>query len=141
MRFDMRQLGLIERYKIINSTVTPRPIAWVTTVSEDGIRNAAPYSFFNAVGDEPPMVVLGLLKDPRTGGMKNTATNITATKEYVVNLVCEADAEKMKMTSIDAPADFDEIDYAKIETLPSTVVKPERIASSPVNFECRALEI
>jgi flavin reductase (DIM6/NTAB) family NADH-FMN oxidoreductase RutF len=132
---------LLERYKILNSTITPRPIAWVTTLSADGIRNAAPYSFFNAVGDEPPMVVLGLLRDPKTGGMKNTASNITATGEYVVNLVCEADAEKMNLSSIDAPAEFDEIDYAKIETLPSTVVKPERIASSPVNFECRSLEI
>jgi flavin reductase (DIM6/NTAB) family NADH-FMN oxidoreductase RutF len=141
MLFDMRELALIERYKIINSTITPRPIAWVTTISADGIRNAAPYSFFNAVGDEPPMVVLGLLKDPQTGGMKNTASNITATGEFVVNLVCEADAEKMNLTSIDAPAELDEIDYAKIETLPSTLVKPERIASSPVNFECRSLEI
>lgn len=141
MRFDMRELGLPERYKILNSTITPRPIAWVTTLSAEGLRNAAPYSFFNAVGDEPPMIVLGLLKDPRTGGMKNTASNIAATGEFVVNLVCEADAEKMNLTSVDAPADFDEIDYAKVETLPSTVVKPERIASSPVNFECRKLEM
>ena len=112
-----------------------------TTVSEDGTRNAAPYSFFNAVGDEPPMVVLGLLKDPATGGMKNTASNIAATGEFVVNLVCEADAEKMNMTSIDAPADLDELEYANIETLPSTAVTPERIASSPVSFECRSLEM
>ena len=140
MLFDMRKLSLIERYKIINSTITPRPIAWVTTLSKDGIRNAAPYSFFNAVGDEPPMIILGLLKDPKTKGMKNTATNIVETDEFVVNLVCEADAEKMNMTSADAPADVDELTYANIETLPSTVVKPDRIASSPVNFECRRLE-
>ena len=140
MQFDMRKLSLIERYKIINSTITPRPIAWVTTLSKDGIRNAAPYSFFNAVGDEPPMIILGLLKDPKTKGMKNTATNIVDTGEFVVSLVCEADAKAMNMTSADAPEEVDELTYANIETLPSTVVKPDRIASSPVNFECRCLE-
>lgn len=136
-QFDMRQLPLLSRYKIINSTVTPRPIAWVTTCSAAGVINAAPYSFFNAVGDDPPMLVLGLLKDPIHGGLKDTATNIVATGEYVVNLVCEADAEKMNLCSASAPRDVSEVIYAGIETAPSTAVKPPRIASSPVSFECR----
>jgi len=127
------------RYKIVNSTITPRPIAWVTSVSAAGVVNAAPYSFFNAVGTEPPLIVLGLLKEPRTRNLKNTASNIIETGDFVVNLVCEADAEKMNLTSVDAPPDVSEIEYANIETLPSTVVKAPRIATSPVSFECRKL--
>jgi flavin reductase (DIM6/NTAB) family NADH-FMN oxidoreductase RutF len=137
MQLEMRQLSSADRYKVVTSTITPRPIAWITTVSREGVRNAAPYSFFNAVGHEPPLIVLGLLRDPRSGGPKNTAANILATDEFVVNLVCEADAEAMNLTSIDAPAEIDEIELAKLATLPSSVVKPERIASSPVSFECR----
>lgn len=137
MQFDMRALPLQARYKIINSTITPRPIAWVTTLSTDGIRNAAPYSFFNAVGDDPPLIVLGLMKHPRHGGMKDTATNIMATGEFVVNLVCEADAERMSQCSVDAPPEVDEITYAGIETAPSSIVKPPLIATAPVSFECR----
>ena len=137
MQFDMRSLPLLARYKILNSTITPRPIAWVTTLSRDGVRNAAPYSFFNAVGDDPPLLVLGLLKHPVTGLMKDTARNIVETGEYVVNLVCEDDAERMVQCSVDAPADVDETLYAGVETADSVLVKPPRIASSPVSFECR----
>lgn len=137
MQFDMTALPLALRYKILNSTVTPRPIAWVTSQSPDGVVNAAPYSFFNVVGVNPGLVVLGLLKDPRTQGMKNTASNIMATGEYVVNLVCEADAGKMNMTSVDAPAEISEVDYASLETAPAVKVKPPLIATSPVSFECR----
>jgi flavin reductase (DIM6/NTAB) family NADH-FMN oxidoreductase RutF len=137
MQFDMRSLSVGSRYKIINSTITPRPIAWITSVCAAGIVNAAPYSFFNAVGNDPPLIVLGLLKEPRTRRLKNTAANIIETGDFVVNLVCEADAEKMNLTSVDAPADVSEIAYAGIETVPSTLVKAPRIASSPVSFECR----
>jgi flavin reductase (DIM6/NTAB) family NADH-FMN oxidoreductase RutF len=140
MQFDLRELGLAERYKLINSTITPRPIAWVTTQTAAGHVNAAPYSFFNACGIEPPLVVLGLLKDFRTREMKDTATNIVETGEFVVNLVCEADAETMNLSSVDAPRDISEIAYANIATLPSEVVAPPRIASSPVSFECRKVE-
>lgn len=137
MQFDMKALPLPLRYKILNSTVTPRPIAWVTSCSPDGVVNAAPYSFFNVVGANPALVVLGLLKDPRTRGMKNTASNIMATGEFVVNLVCETDAEKMNLSSVDAPAGVSEVDYANLETAPSVKVKPPLIATSPVSFECR----
>lgn len=140
MELDMRSLSVTARYKILNSTVTPRPIAWITSLSEDGVLNAAPYSFFNAVGDDPPMLVHGLLKHHIHHGLKNTAANIVATGEYVVNLVCEDDAERMVQTSVDAPDDVSEIDYARIETLPSTAVKPPRIATSPVSFECRLVQ-
>ena len=137
MQFDMRALPLISRYKIVNSTVTPRPIAWITTQSMEGVVNAAPYSFFNAVGDDPPLLVHGLLKDPRSGELKDTATNIVRTGEYVCNLVCEADAEKMNQSSAPAPREVSEAEYAGLELAPSVTVKPPRIATSPVSFECR----
>jgi flavin reductase (DIM6/NTAB) family NADH-FMN oxidoreductase RutF len=139
MQFDMRAISMGDRYKIVNSTITPRPIAWITSMSEAGVVNAAPYSFFNAVGTEPPLITLGLLKEPRTRGLKNTASNIIARGEFVVNLVCEADAEKMNLTSADAPADVSEVDYAGLEIAPSTLVAPPRIATSPVSFECRKI--
>jgi flavin reductase (DIM6/NTAB) family NADH-FMN oxidoreductase RutF len=137
MQFDMRALPMAVRYKIVNSTITPRPIAWVTTRSEAGVVNAAPYSFFNCVGTEPPLVTLGLLKNPATRGLKNTAANIIATGEFVVNLVCEEDAERMNQCSVDAPPGVSEIDYAGVETTPAVLVAPPLIASSPVSFECR----
>ena len=137
MQFDMRTLQSGLRYKLITSTVTPRPIAWVTTLSREGVRNAAPYSFFNAVGDDPPLVVLGLLKHPADGLPKNTAANILATGEFVVNLVDEANAARMNESSVDAPPEVDEFDYAGLEAAPSERVKPPRIATAPVSFECR----
>lgn len=141
MRFDMGELDLAARYKLVNSTITPRPIAWITTVSPEGVVNAAPYSFFNACGVEPPMVMLGLLRDMKTGAYKDTATNVAATGEFVVNLVREADAETMNASSVDAPRDVSEVDYAGIATLPSEKVAPPRIATAPVSFECRKLEM
>jgi len=139
MQFDMRTLPLLARYKLLNSTVTPRPIAWVTTLSANGIGNTAPHSFFNVVGDDPPMLVLGLLKHPRTGHMKDTAQNIVDTGEFVVSLVSEHDAERMNLCSVDAPPEVDEAAKTGLEMTPCNTVTPPRIASSPVSFECRKL--
>lgn len=140
MQFDMAAMDLGQRYKLMNSTITPRPIAWICTESADGLVNVAPYSFFNACGVDPPLVMLGLLHDFRTGQLKDTATNIVASREFVVNLVSEADAEVMNLTSVDAPRDVSEADYAGVTLAPSTKVGPPRIASSPVSFECELRE-
>ncbi len=135
MQFVMSDLAPRDRYKILVSTVTPRPIAWVTTRGRNGVVNAAPYSFFNAMGDDPPLVVLGLLKDA-SGANKDTATNIFDTGEFVINLVSEADAEAMNLSCVDAPRNVSEIDYAGIATRPASRVTPPLIASAPVSFEC-----
>lgn len=135
MRFDYDKIDPIIGYKLINSTVTPRPIAWVTTISNDGLVNAAPYSFFNVLGREPAVIGLGVLSCPKKG-FKDTARNIMANGEFVVNLVPEALAEDMNATCIDAPADVSEIELNGIETTPSDFIKPPRIARSPVAFEC-----
>lgn len=137
MFFDMEQLAADKRYKILTATVTPRPIAWVTTVSENGIVNAAPFSFFNVMGHEPPTVALGLLAGE--GRFKDTATNILETCEFVVNLVSEANARAMNVTCIDAPPDIDELVLAGLTPVASHAIRPPRIAQSPVSFECRVL--
>ena len=139
MEIDLRTASTVDRYKVLTSTITPRPIAWITSLSRTGVLNAAPYSFFNAVGHDPPLIVLGLLKEPASRSLKNTASNILGTGEFVVNLVCEADAEKMNLSSIDAPEDVSEVEFAGLETAPSVAVAPPRIASAPVSFECRKL--
>lgn len=139
MQFDMRALPMPVRYKIVTSTITPRPIAWVTSQSPDGVVNAAPYSFFNAVGSDPPLIVLGLLKDPVERTLKDTARNIVATGEFVVNLVTEDDVDRVNDCSVAAPPDVSEVEYAGLKTLPSVTVAPPRIATSPVSFECRKI--
>ena len=139
MRFDMAELAPQDRYKLMTSSITPRPIAWVTSQSKDGVRNAAPFSFFNMMAADPPLVVLGLMARP-DGSFKDTAANILEIGEFVVNLVSEDDAAMMNFTCIDAPPAFDELEAAGIVTLPSVSIAPPRIASAPASFECRLFQ-
>jgi flavin reductase (DIM6/NTAB) family NADH-FMN oxidoreductase RutF len=138
MFFDMSQLAADIRYKILTATVTPRPIAWVTTRSPEGVANAAPFSFFNVLGHEPPTVVLGLLRHPEKG-LKDTAENILATGEFVAHLVPHRMVEAMNATCVDAPPEIDELALAGLQTVPSRMVSPPRILGSPVAFECRSV--
>lgn len=140
MDFDFSLLPREGRYKILASCVTPRPIAWVTTRAADGTLNAAPYSFFNVIGDDPPTIVLGVLAHGE-GRLKDTAANIRATGEFVVNLVDEAHAEVMNLTCIDAPPGVDELALAGVTTAPSVQVAPPRIVVAPASFECRTLQL
>jgi flavin reductase (DIM6/NTAB) family NADH-FMN oxidoreductase RutF len=139
MRYELDRCAPDMGYKLLAATVTPRPIAWVTTRSREGVVNAAPYSFFNAVGGTPPTVVLGLMASPR-GEYKDTARNVLDTGEFVVNLVSEPLAPQMNETSIDAPPDVGELDLAGLDTAPSGLVAPPRIAACPVAFECVTLQ-
>jgi flavin reductase (DIM6/NTAB) family NADH-FMN oxidoreductase RutF len=134
MLFDMATLDTDHRYKVLTATVTPRPIAWVTTVSEQGVVNAAPFSFFNVMGHEPPTVTLGLLR--QAGG---DFKDIIATGEFVINLVSEANAAAMNITCMDAPPEVDELACAGLTAVSSRHVAPPRIAESPVSFECRSM--
>jgi len=136
MEFDFETLAADDRYKILTSTIVPRPIAWVTTVSKGGAANAAPFSFFNALCKTPPLLALGIQADS-DGTMKDTARNILDTREFVVNLVPSDAAEAMNLTSIDAPEGVDEAKLAHLQRVPSIKVKPERLSISPVGFECR----
>ncbi len=139
MEFDFAQVAGPDRYKLMSAAITPRPIAWLTTQSPDGVRNAAPYSFFNMMGAAPPIVAIGIMRRP-DGTYKDSGQNILDTGEFVVNLVSERDAAAMNLTCIDAPPSFDEIDAAKLETAPSTSIAPPRIASAPVSMECKVFQ-
>ncbi len=138
MQFDFATLSAKDRYKLLVSTVTPRPIAWVVTEAPNGMLNAAPYSFFNAFSNDPPVVVIGIGgREP--GDAKDTGNNIRRTGQFVVNLVDEASATAMNVTAIDFPPDVDELHEAGLHTLPSLHVRPPRIAESPVAMECERL--
>src|SRR6185437_14213725 len=116
------------------------PIAWVTTQDVDGTLNAAPFSFFNAMSGEPPVVAFGI-GGRGPGDAKDTGGNIRRTGQFVVNLVSYELAEQMNITAIDFPKTIDELKEAKLTTTPSVHVKPPRITEAPVAMECERLVI
>jgi len=115
--------------------VAPRPIGWISTLDARGRVNLAPYSFFNAVCDHPPMVMFS------SSGFKDTVNNIEATGEFVCNLVTRPLAEKMNQTSASLPHGTNEFEFAELEPAPSRLVKPPRVAAAPAALECRLVEI
>ncbi len=134
MQFDFAALADRDRYKLLVSTVVPRPIAWVVTQSAAGVVNAAPYSFFNAISGEPPLLAVSI--EGRAGERKDTAVNIRETGQFVVNLVSDAMSTEMVVTAIDFEPGVSEVAEAGLATLPSVRIAPPRIADSPVAFEC-----
>lgn len=139
MHFDLAAIAETDAYKLLVSTVVPRPIALATTVDPAGRVNAAPFSFFNAVSSRPPVVVLGINGDGPQGGYKDTEDNIRETGEFVVNLVDEALAERMNICAVDFPSEMGELDMAGLTPVASAEVKPPRIAEAPVSFECKRI--
>jgi flavin reductase (DIM6/NTAB) family NADH-FMN oxidoreductase RutF len=139
MKIHAEDLSMSEAYRLLISIVVPRPIALVSTQSPEGVRNLAPFSFFNAVCSTPPVVSLALVR--RDGAKKDTLRNIEATAEFVVNIVEEAIAEKMNLTSGDYPAESDEFALSGLTPAPAAKVKPPLVAESPVSLECRSFEI
>jgi flavin reductase (DIM6/NTAB) family NADH-FMN oxidoreductase RutF len=135
MELDLEGKHADRAYAILASLVTPRPIAWVTSLSPDGVVNAAPFSFFNVLGANPP--ILGFCPGDRDDGTpKDTARNIRLSHEFVVNLVDEQVAEAMNRTAASLPYGVSEIQQAGLTTAPSSVVKPPRIAEAPASLEC-----
>jgi flavin reductase (DIM6/NTAB) family NADH-FMN oxidoreductase RutF len=138
LEFNISQMKAPLRYTLLISLITPRPIAFISTLSDKGIPNAAPFSFFNLMGNDPPIVAIGIGKDvTRKNDLKDSGYNIQKTKEFVINIVNESILEQMNMTSIDFPPEVDEFEIAGLTKLPSIKVKPPRIAESPANLECR----
>jgi flavin reductase (DIM6/NTAB) family NADH-FMN oxidoreductase RutF len=129
-----------DAYMILAGLVTPRPIALTTTISPEGRVNAAPFSFFNVLGDDPPIV--GLCPGDRAPGVpKDTALNIRLTREFVVNLVDEAIAEAMNRCATSLPPGENELEHAGLTALASSAVRPPRIAEAPASLECRSHSI
>ena len=135
MELDLVGEHASRAYPLLAGLVTPRPIALVTTLGPDGVVNAAPFSFFNVFGAEPPICAFAPA-DRDDGTPKDTARNIRLNHEFVVNLVDEPIAEAMNQCSASLPYGISELVAAKLTTAPSSVVKPPRIAESPVSLEC-----
>ena len=135
MELDLEGQHADRAYAMLASLVTPRPIAWVTTLGPDGVVNVAPFSFFNVLGASPPIV--GFCPGDREDGTpKDTARNIRLTHEFVVNLVDETVAEAMNRTAASLPYGMSELQSAGLTTQPSSVVRPPRIAEAPASLEC-----
>lgn len=135
MEFDFDALPVKDRYKLMVSTVVPRPIAWVVSADAEGRINAAPYSFFGLLSDDPPILSVGIAPLP-DGTLKHTLLNIEARREFTVCLVSDATAEAMNVTAADVPAEVDEVAIAGLTTIPSSRIGVPRIAESPVALEC-----
>ncbi|WP_267378509.1 MULTISPECIES: flavin reductase family protein [unclassified Sphingomonas] len=119
----------------LNAIVAPRPIGWISTVSKDGVANLAPYSFFNALNYSPPLIGFSSM------GWKDSVANAEATGEFVWNLATRPLAEAMNASSAGVDAAVDEFALAGLETAPSRLVAPPRVAASPVSFECRLTQL
>ena len=132
---DFSQLTSHQRYKLMASLIVPRPIALVTSLGETGVVNAAPFSMFNMLGEDPPIVMLSInrLTD---GRLKDTAANILARREFVVHLCDEPIAEQMHRCGESLPSDMSELAHVGLHAEPSQRVAPPRIAEAPVAFEC-----
>lgn len=117
------------------SCVIPRPIGWISTLSREGVVNLAPYSFFNGVASDPPMVMFAS-NGPRARGLKDTITNCEETGEFVVNVATWDLREEVNRTSASLAAEADEMELAGLEAEPSSLVKPPRVKASPVHLEC-----
>lgn len=139
MIIDPSTLSHNDVYKLMMACIVPRPIAWVTSLSPDGVVNAAPFSAFCSVSTEPPMVGVNIGR--RGKALKDTARNITANKEYVINIADETLMEQLHKCSTEYPASISELTEVGLQTAPSEFIKTPRIAAAPVQFECVLFQI
>jgi flavin reductase (DIM6/NTAB) family NADH-FMN oxidoreductase RutF len=128
-------------YKLMIGVIVPRPIAFVSTVDADGVRNLAPFSYFTGASTNPPVVcfVAAVRSGPRP--QKDTLHNVLATQEFVVNIVSEDFADRMNAASAEVPPDVDEFELAGLTPIPSELVRPPRVAESRVHMECRLRQV
>lgn len=136
MLIDPGTLGERDLYTLLIDCVVPRPIAWVSTISADGVRNLAPFSFFTVVSRKPPMVSLTIETHP-DNREKDTYRNIVDIGEFVVNVVSVRNAEQMHASSRAFPPDVDEFTMTGILAAPSSVVRPPRVLDAMISMECR----
>ena len=140
MEISADTLSNQQMYKLMTGSIVPRPIAWVSTRSKAGTTNLAPFSYFNAVSADPPVLLFSAgMHD--VGRPKDTLRNIEETDEFVVNIVTEAVAEAMNLSSAAAPFGVSEFDFAGVTQAASTTVSAPRLLERPINFECRFLDL
>ena len=123
--------------RVLTGVVVPRPIAFVSTISDSGNVNLSPYSFFNAVSYDPPLIIFSSSKFTSDGKLKDSLSNIEQNGEFVVNIVNENIVEAMNATAAEYPEDVNEFDIANLTQIDSDLVKPPRLSESPVNMECK----
>lgn len=134
MQLDPNEMDQKSIYKLLTGTIIPRPIGWISSISEEGIFNLAPFSYFNAVGDDPPHVMFSASRSNNT--IKDTLDNVLKTKQFVVNMVTEDLVNQMNQTAHPIPAHESEFDFANLIPIASIKVKPPRVMRSPVAMEC-----
>jgi flavin reductase (DIM6/NTAB) family NADH-FMN oxidoreductase RutF len=140
MEIDLESLSAYQRYKLMASLIVPRPIALITTLSEAGVVNAAPFSMFNMVGEDPPIVMVSInARDDAT--LKDTAVNIVRDGEFVVHITDENMMQKMHRCGDHLPNTVSELTHAGLHSAPSVRVAPPRIIEAPVAFECTLYEL
>jgi flavin reductase (DIM6/NTAB) family NADH-FMN oxidoreductase RutF len=137
MELDPRTTPPDIAYKLLIGCVVPRPIAWVSTVSADGVHNLAPFSFFMGVCQDPPTIAFS--SGPRPEGGKDTARNALASGEFVINVVDDPLAEAMNLTSGEYPPEVDEFALTGLTAAPGVIVKAPRVLEAPINLECRVV--
>jgi len=136
MQLELAALPPLERYKLLIGLVIPRPIAWISTRSANGVANCAPFSFFNVFSEDPPLCAIGI--NPRSDGtLKHTLKNIRRTGEFVVNLVDEATANAMHVSSYEFAEDESEFEKTGLTPAPAALVGHPRIAEAAASLECR----
>ena len=139
MQFDPQIVAPQSIYKLLIGCVVPRPIAWVSSLSDEAIPNLAPFSFFMAVCNNPP--TLAFSSGRREDKKKDTIRNIEYTQDFVVNMVDDALAEQMNLTSGEYPPEVDEFALTGLTAAPGIKVKAPRVAEAPISMECRVVQI
>jgi flavin reductase (DIM6/NTAB) family NADH-FMN oxidoreductase RutF len=139
MEFNPEHLGEKEVYKLLSGSVVPRPIAWVSTISETGVLNLAPFSFFTVASRQPPTlcISIGPGVNERIGTIKDTLANIRSQKEFVINVVTTSLGNQMHKSSESLPTEVDEFAEAGLTPIDSSVVAPKRVKEAPIQMECK----
>lgn len=139
MQIDPKEAATKDIYSVLISAVVPRPIAFVSTLSAEGVTNLAPFSYFNGVSSRPPLISISIGHRRYEGAVrkKDTLQNIEETREFVVNIATLPLLEQLNQSAAEYPPGVSEIDELELETLPSVKIRPPRIKASPVHLECR----
>lgn len=134
MRLQASELDIDSIYKLLSGIVVPRPIAWITTLSQTGVVNLAPFSCYTFVSSKPPM--LGVSMGSRAGKRKDTAINVMAGRDFVVNIGDMSQIEQIHLSSAEHPPEVSEVELLGLATSPSTLVRTPRLADAPISMEC-----
>ena len=141
MIIDPKKQTLKENYKLMIGSILPRPIAFISTISKNGIHNLAAYSFFNGITGNPPSICFAPTRKSSDGSKKDTLINIEETGEFVVNVVTEEIVQQMNATAPDFPPEISEFEEVGLTPIDSQIVKAPRVKESPINLECKLMQV